>query len=345
MFKKKKSILWVMCCKKISILWVILFFKKILWIKYEKLWVILTKVPFFESYSKQQKGSILLNHIQNKKVQFSWVILKKKVQFFESYKKVQFIETCSKKRVQFFESYQKKEVQFFDSKNVSILWVFLKKEVQIFESYWENKGSIIWVIFNSLSHIEKKKIKPWVKLKKAHFLESHFSKKKNSILGVTFKKGFNSLSHIGKKKVQFFESYWENKGSIIWVIFNSLSHIEKKINPWVKLKKVHFLESHFFFSKKKLFLESRSKKKFNSLSHIQKRVQFFAPYSRKRVQFLPSYSKEKSVQVFWVIWKEGSILWVIFKKVQRVQLFESSWKKGSIHLRLFLKRFNPLRHI
>ena len=151
--------------------------------------------------------------------------------------------------------------QIFES--YSILWdIFLKqssnfesfffegsKKVQFYESYLEKKK------FNSLSHVEKKGLILWV----------IFFKK--SILWVLFKKGFNSLSHI------------EKEGSILWVIFtkgfNSLSQIQKRFHSFSHIfeKRVQFL--------KVIFLKKRRLK---SLSHVQKKVQFFES-CKKKVHF------------------------------------------------------------
>ena len=83
--------------------------------------------------------------------------------------------------------------------------------------------------------------------------------KKGSILRVTLKKEFNSQSHIGNQE-----------GSILTVILKKSSIL------WVILEKeFHFLR--LFFRPKVQFFESfLGRKKFKSLSHIQKKwVQFF----------------------------------------------------------------------
>ena len=160
----------------------------------------------------EEKGSIL------------WVIVKRWIQFCESYWKEGFNSVshlrktnsilwglCKKKRVQFCGSYSKR-VQFFDpffskknqfsleviwKKKGSILWVTLKRRVSFCESYekeWFNfcefiffqKGSVLGVIF----------------LLSAQCLEFFFLEK-IKIFEATLKKSSNSLSHIQQKKVQF----------------------------------------------------------------------------------------------------------------------------------------------
>ena len=104
----------------------------ILWIK--------QKNQFFESYFS--KGWILEGHIVKKKKLSHWVILKKnRVQFLWVIKKKKFNPLRHlQKRVLFFESCWK-NVQFFES--YSILWVILKKF-----NFWVN-----WKKFNSSSHL------------------------------------------------------------------------------------------------------------------------------------------------------------------------------------------------
>ena len=126
--QKKGSILWIILKKKGSILR-----------------VIFQKVQFCESYFKgfnswshiMQKGSIhTLSHISicSKKkvnslshifsrVQFLWVMLKRRVQFCESYLKM----------VQFLESYFRK-VQFFESSKKGWILRVIFQKVQFFES-------------------------------------------------------------------------------------------------------------------------------------------------------------------------------------------------------------------
>ena len=158
--------------------------------------------------------------------------------------------------------------------------------------------------------------------------------KKGSILRVILKK---SLSHIEKKK---FSSLYRifGESSILWVVlfltktqkFNSLTHAQELSILWVIL---------FFLKKKTIlrvmlekvqFIESCSKR-FNSLSHTRKKVQFFEFFFFwKRVQFFMSsilwvilQKEEGSIlsdtlkkTILWVTFKEGSILWVRLKKNQ-----------------------------
>ena len=162
--------------------------------------------------------------------------------------KNQFLETKKFNSLSHIEKeVHKKEVQLYKScfKKKSILWVIFWKRVPFFESYFlkKKKGSILesyWKNIQSLSQIGKGScLRVSCFSKKNQFLESR-SKKKSSILGVTFKKKFNSWSHVQKKssilgvtfqKVQLFESH-SKKGSIICVTFkkrfNYLSHIQKK---------------------------------------------------------------------------------------------------------------------
>ena len=154
-----------------------------------------------------------------------------------------------------------------------------------------------------------------------------------------------------RKRSQFFESSFQKNGSILWLIFqkkifNSLSHIDKKINSVSHIvKKVH-------------------RKRFNSMGHFWKRVLFFALYSKK-VQFIDSFFvflKRKTVQVF-ESRKEQIILWVIYfvkfkysvshtkKWVQffgsyqkSVQFFDSYVFKNLILRVIFFKKVNSLSH-
>ena len=169
--------------------------------------------------------------------------------------------------------------------------------IQFFESHW-------------------KKFNPWVKLKKVHFLEFNFlKKKKGSILEVTFKKKFNSLSHIQKKS------------SILGVTFQKVQLFESHS------KKIQFFES---YTKHVQFFWVTTEKEFNSLSHI-----------RKRVQIYESYKKRFSLNLFST---QGSILWVMFLKKK---VLESNFKQGSIlwdikkfhNLIVFFQKINHLSHI
>ena len=129
-------------------------------------------------------------------------------------------------------------------------WFF--KRFNSFESYFRRKR------FNSLSHIWKEKDSIlWVILKN-QFFQSYW--KTSFRVNFWKKRWFNSLSHV-KKKVQFWVKFRKREGSILWVFFflkntNYLSHILFWTILWVTFKnKVQFFGSH-------------SKTKFNSLSHI-----------------------------------------------------------------------------
>ena len=124
-------------------------------------------------------------------------------------------------------------------KDASILWVMFKKgpiHCVMFE-----KSSILWVI------LFKKKVQFFESCSKRFNSLSHSFPKK--------KKRFNSLSHNFLKGVQFFDlflkSHIQKMGSILWVVFS-------------KKKKVQFFES----CKKVVHMKER----FNSLSHIEKRL-------------------------------------------------------------------------
>ena len=128
---------------------------------------------FIESCSNKSEFDSL-SHSQKKRGSILWIILNKKVQFFESY----------------------------SSKN-SILWVKLKeKKVQFFESY-SKRGSILWLIFNKKGSSQiKKEFNPlslkintilWVKLKKKFQLFESYWK---------------------TRKVQFFASYWKKTSTL-----------------------------------------------------------------------------------------------------------------------------------
>ena len=170
--------------KKSPILWVIF---SVIFLKRTFKSVSITKSPILRIQFliqtilwKKETGSILSAFFS--KVQIYWVILKKGVQFFESYsKKVQFFGSYGKiqfwvffhkKKVHFLEKlhrssifesnsekkrfdfwsrfFLKKKVPFYEPKKSPILEVKLKKKVQFFESYSKKKkGSI------HLSHVQK----------------------------------------------------------------------------------------------------------------------------------------------------------------------------------------------
>ena len=261
------------------------------------------------------------------------------------------------------------------SRKSSILWVIFSKEEFNSLSHTK-KSSILWVIirrrfnsssqyflkvFNSWSHIRKKGLILWVVFpKKVQFFESQ---KRFKILKDIFEKKNNSLSPIQKK--YFLKRRFSSSRFLFWVIFseitlNSLSHIfwRKKSNSLSHISEKKSSILRVIFPKKNNFVRfffgceffGSYFKKFSSLSHTQKRVQFLESYFLKRfnplshiwnkfnsqslflskkkfnlsripekVQFCESYSRKK-----------GSILCVIFKE-KRVQFFESHrQEKGSI---------------
>ena len=142
------------------------------------------------------------------------VMLKKKVQFCESSEK-QFLEHIFKKKVWFFGSYYQKSsilwLIFFGKSIPRIIFFSFSRKFEFFDAFFQKKKkvqvfeSIVNRRFNSLSYILEK------------VSVSHVRKK------------FNSLSHIGKEG----SIRWLilKKSSMLWVIFNSLSQIEKKNNP------------------------------------------------------------------------------------------------------------------
>ena len=342
--------------KKGSIQWVIIFEK------FRILSIILKKVQFCGSYSRKRFNS--LRHIEKKfnsssqvekennsllqnkkfhslrlffwhKVQFLWVILLEKVQFFETFLRkfglnslshileIRFNFFCQSKKKFNSLSHVGKQERFNSSRHIekrgSLLWV--KRRVQFCESF-SLQEKFDWVIlkkrFNSLSHIEKKKLNSEANKKKVQFFASH--EKKVSILCVIFKeKGFNPLNQrkisslrniFFQKNIQFFESFLSKK-SILWVIFEKKSSF-----PWVIWKKVQFWES---YKKSSILWVISEKKQLNPLSRIGE-FQFFESYSKKKNQ-----CRKK----------------VIFKKVQFSELY---WKKISSVSRIRTKKFHFESH-
>ena len=125
--------------------------------------------------------------------------------------------------------------------------------------------------------------------------------------------------------VQFFESSWKER-------FNSVSHVQNRVNHWVLLLKKGFK------MKKVQSFELYRKKRFNSLGHVKQKVQSIESIFEK-VQFLESVFlsnfksqshifQERSIQfILWVIHFakkkkifESFFKWVIF--------FDSCWKEG-----------------
>ena len=157
-----------------------------------------------------------MSHLQ--RVQFFEPLLKKKVQFFESFFQTgSIISVCQnfckknslghiqKNGFNFYESCQKKKERF---NSVSCI---------------RKRGSILWVIF-------QKKINSWSHLKKRLGSLSHISKRRFNSLS-RIRKKFNSVSRITKK-------------------FNSLKHFFdffflKKNESFFLRKKVQFGESYF----------------------------------------------------------------------------------------------------
>ena len=186
-----------------------------------------------------------------------------------------------------------------------------------------------------MSHVGKKGSIPWVILENG------------SVLWVMFQKKFNFLSH--QKKVSLFlifftktnsSSHFFEKGIILWDKFleesSSLRVICKKVQLfefcesylkrtnqflkflWVifKKKRVQFFESYF--------------NKFNPWVTFFKRFNSWRSYFWKRAQIFESYIK-----------KQGSILWVIKKRVQFIVTYI---KEASI-LSVMWKKSNSLNHI
>ena len=160
-----------------------------------------------------------------------------------------------------------------------------------------------------------------------------------------------------EKRVQFFASYSKKKGSILCVIFEekgyySLRHIWKRSILWVKQKRVQVFEKYIFkvnslshiwkkFNSvshiwKSSFLRV-TQKRFNSLSHFQKKAQFFAA-KRQKVQFVASSKKKGSIH--WVFKKKKKQFFESNKK--RVQFFESYFFQKKVWV-IFSKK-NSLRH-
>ena len=145
---------------------------------------------------------------------------KQKVQFFESnQKKVQFFESYS----QMFHSISNAEKRFNSVNHVQKKFNFL--------SHVRKIHSILWVILNSLSHLKK-----WVQ-----FFESCWKEGFN-FYESCWKEGFNSVYHM-KKLVQFCESRFFQKSSILWVLKKFLKF------DWY-FSANQFFESSFSFSRK-----------------------------------------------------------------------------------------------
>ena len=293
----------------------------------------------FNSLSQIKKCSILWKFFARKiwwdmflrKGSILWVMLKRRVQFCESYEK----------RFSSVSHGLCKSSILWVIKKFSIIWlIFLSKWILRVIFFFSKKGLILWDIckikFKSSSHSLKEDSIPWVILKKRFNTLSHTQRKVRFFESYSTK----SLSHF-EKRTQFFQSpseecsiLWANfwkSGSILWVTFQKmgsiflrhekeegsillsdkkgsilLCQIEKKVQSiesysrqssslWVILRKrvVQFIETYSKrgfnsssnFQKRDNSL-SQTEKKFNSLSHIEKkRVQFFESYFPKNDQF------------------------------------------------------------
>ena len=161
----------------------------------------------------------------------------------------------------------------------------LKRRVQFFESYWKKKSSILWLIFSKrvqffeshsilrVNFFLTKRANLWVrflqKKKSVQFFESYFLQK-GSILGVKLRKGFNSLRHIWKKKFS---------AGVLFAKRVQKSNLKKKVQVFEScLKKSNYLSHNekkssilwiLIAVSKVPFL--RQKKRFNSMSHVEKK--------------------------------------------------------------------------
>ena len=335
---KKSSILWVIV-KKVSMLRVFCFFQKNHWITFKE------KVQFFELNFKissfvwikmqNKKKSSILWVTFNKKIQFIWVI-SKKVQFFESYIK----------RFNYLSHFEKKWV----------LEVIRKK----FNSMIHNqKKAIFWVIF--------KEQYLWVLLKKGFNSESLITRKTSSILRVIVRKGWNSSSNVQKKRFIFLSHIWKKKtvlSVIFWKIFESYPKKDQFLESCSKKKKGWILWVMFFWKKKHALSRIFGKKKFNSLSQIQKsgfnslsnvekKGSISMSYVKRKIQFCESCWKEgfNSLNYIFCFWKNSG------SRSKRVQLFDSFSKKVNslsqiknlilwvILKKFYWKMFNSSNHI
>ena len=326
---QKSSILWKTFFKRFNSWKSFLFFEKV----FESYWK--NRVQFFESsinsssHNKKKKENNSLRHTEKKFHSFSRV---KKVEFFESHRRMQLFDPFFfKKFNSWIHIFQKRSIYSLSQtfwKRSHFLWPMLKRRVQFLRLLFL-KGSIVWILlwrgFNSLSQIFDNTVQ---------FFESYLAQ------------GFNSLSHV-EERVQFFESHstsvqffepYSKKCSILWVVFKSVrfceSYQKKSSILWV----IFFWKKSFLWViwRKRLILWVIWRKRFNSLSHLEKEVQFFESYSRKERFKSASHNQEmrssnlrvilkKRVQFFESYWergfnslshieKEGSILWVTFKK-------------------------------
>ena len=206
-WKRKETILYFRIKKKFHSLR--LFF----WHKVQFFWfILLEKVQFFESFLRKF-GLNSLSHILEIRFIFFWV----------NQKKI-FLWVMLKRRIQYYESCWKEGFNTVSEKKGSILWVFFVSKIQFCESCFEKVqffGSFFGMGFLLLffffwDHSN------WTHTKRAQFFESYGWKKssilwvqckKGSTLSVKFKKVFNTLSHF-LWKILLFESYWSTKSSI-----------------------------------------------------------------------------------------------------------------------------------
>ena len=161
------------------------------------------------------------------------------------------------KSSEFFQSYWKKS---------SILWVIFKKKVQFIETYWKKVQFFesSWKRKETILYFRIRSSTLWVFPFDTMFNSLSHSSRKSSILRVIFDKIRSQFFESYSRNPVLFFAYWkegftsvsEKKGSILWVFFAS--------------------------------------KKFDSLSHTQKEIQFFESNSKRR-------------SILWVI-KRGSIL-------------------------------------
>ena len=235
-------------------------------------------------------------------------------------KEVQFFKSCKKRSI-----FEKNGFFWGEKKAGSILRVIWKK-VQFFESNRRKKGSFFesdfWKGFNSLSHIQKG-LNFWIILQKGFNSLSHI---------VTFKKN-QFFSHI-QKKIQFFDS--SKKGWILWVMSRRLYSLTHTF-----FKKGSILGVVFFFLKMGSILwviYFVSKKKFNSLSHIEKGTILWLIFQRKGNNFFETYSKR--VQSFWFIFNSMSLFFAKegFNSLNHIE-------KKVQFLESFFKKFNSVSHI
>ncbi len=240
---------------------------------------------------------------------------KKEVQFFVSYCKNGFNSLSHVKRK--FNSLNRIFLQNLGlQKKAHMLWVILKK-LQFCESFYFKNGSILWIMFS------KKGLLLWVMYKNGliHWVNLFFN----------IDKRFNSSSLIEKKGVAILRVILRKRGSIL------LSHI---------LKTVQLLES--VWKRGWQFFESKFwKDQPNSSSHVENMGSILWVFFKKN-QFFASYFKESSREsnfrrncsILWVIFKSGSILWVLsvkkkFNSLSHVRKGVQSiiwviWKKSSI---------------